>query len=35
MTTDLFANFLKPIAAVAFAGLTYLAETVTPEILND
>lgn len=32
MQPELFAHFWKPIAAVSFAGVTYLAETVTPEI---
>lgn len=31
MTSEL-ATFAKPIAAVGMAGLTYLAETVTPDI---
>jgi hypothetical protein len=32
MTTDIIASFAKPIAAIALAGVTYVADTITPEI---
>lgn len=32
MTTDILTSFTKPIAAVAGAGITYLANDITPDI---
>jgi len=32
MTSEIITGFIKPIAALAFAGLTYLADSLTQEI---
>jgi hypothetical protein len=32
MTTDIITSFAKPIVAIALAGATYMADSITPDI---